>query len=171
MTWCSLRVVGYHGHRQHGYVWAPHRRTFSFHTAKAELQASVGRQHLGTSWAACAVPAPSQSRLLSPLAARGWRAALTCPADRLCCRQVTDLQNKANKPCLELGSALSLQELLWRSSACFWQCGLGTQTLRSYELTDFFSLLFSWLTTTSALLTSSWGVTTHCTAEGNQGTV
>lgn len=154
MTWCSLRVVGYHRHKHH--VWAPHRRTFSFHTARAEFQAPMGRQHFSTSWAACAVPAPSQQPPPVPLAARGWRAALTCPADRLGCRQVTDPQNKANKPCLQLGSALSLQVLLWRSSAWFWQCGLGTQTLKSYELIDFFSLLFSWLTTTSALLTSSW---------------
>lgn len=88
--------------------------------------------------------------------ARGWGAALTCTADSLCCRQVTDSQNKANKPCLELGSALSLQVFLWRSSAWFWQSGLGTQALKNYELLDFFSLLFSWLTATSALLTSSW---------------
>lgn len=140
MAWCSLRVVGYHRHKHHGYVWAPYRRTLSFHTAKAELQAPLGRQCSPAELPVLSQHCPS-SRLLRPLAergwTRGWRAALTCTAARLCCRQITDSQNKANKPCLELGSALFLQMLLWRSSAWFWQSGLGTQALKNYELTDF----------------------------------
>lgn len=156
MTWCSLRVVGYQGHK-HGYVWAPCRRIFGFHAAKAELQAPVG----SSTWAQAELPVLFQSLL----AARGWRAALTCPAHRLCCRQVTDLQNKADKPCLELGSALSLQALLWKALLGFGNVASEPKLRKIVNLLTFYSavqLADNYLCLTHLLLMGhyslhSWG--------------